>query len=94
MSYLTPDKRLVPVFNCIRRRNWASRRAAGHPLARRKALSDHAPIGIIVYDPQTKKVSPLVTAYRNQNFKGPNDLDFDADGNLVFHRSLGHRRRA
>jgi gluconolactonase len=41
-------------------------------------------IGIIVYDPQTKKFSPLVTTYRNQNFKGPNDLDFDADGNLYF----------
>ncbi len=35
-------------------------------------------IGIIVYDPQTKKFSPVVSAYRNQLFKGPNDLDFDA----------------
>jgi gluconolactonase len=41
-------------------------------------------IGIIVYDPQTKKFSPVVSTYRNQLFKGPNDLDFDADGNLYF----------
>ena len=40
--------------------------------------------GILVYDPQTKQVSTLVYTYRNQLFKGPNDLDFDADGNLFF----------
>ena len=38
----------------------------------------------MVYDPQTKKLSSLVSAYRNQLFKGPNDLDFDAEGNLYF----------
>ena len=38
----------------------------------------------MVYDPQTKKVSSLVAPYRNQLFKGPNDLDFDAEGNLYF----------
>src|ERR1700720_3564194 len=40
--------------------------------------------GILVYDPQTKQVSTLVYTYRNQLFKGPNDLDFDAEGNLFF----------
>jgi gluconolactonase len=40
--------------------------------------------GILVYDPQSKQVSTLVYTYRNQLFKGPNDLDFDAEGNLFF----------
>ena len=40
--------------------------------------------GVLVYDPQTKQVSTLVYTYRNQLFKGPNDLDFDAEGNLFF----------
>jgi gluconolactonase len=40
--------------------------------------------GILTYDPQTKEVKTLVYTYRNQLFKGPNDLDFDADGNLFF----------
>ena len=40
--------------------------------------------GILVYDPQTKELKSLVYTYRNQLFKGPNDLDFDAEGNLFF----------
>ena len=40
--------------------------------------------GILVYDPQTKEVKTLVYTYRNHLFKGPNDLDFDAEGNLFF----------
>jgi hypothetical protein len=40
--------------------------------------------GILVYDPQTKELKSLVYAYLNQLFKGPNDLDFDAEGNLFF----------
>ena len=40
--------------------------------------------GILVYDPQTKELKTLVYTYRNQLFKGPNDLDFDAGGNLFF----------
>ena len=40
--------------------------------------------GILVYDPQTKELKTLVYTYRNQLFKGPNDLDFDAEGNLFF----------
>ena len=53
-------------------------------MARRQALSDDAAPRILVYDPQTKQVSTLVYTYRNQLFKGPNDLDFDAEGNLFF----------
>ena len=41
-------------------------------------------LGILVYDPQTKKVSSLVSTFHNELFKGPNDLDFDAEGNLYF----------
>ena len=40
--------------------------------------------GILVYDPQTQELKTLVYTYRNQLFKGPNDLDFDAEGNLFF----------
>jgi gluconolactonase len=40
--------------------------------------------GVLTYDPQTKEVKTLVYTYRNQLFKGPNDLDFDAAGNLFF----------
>ena len=40
--------------------------------------------GILVYDPQTKELKTLVYTWRNQLFKGPNDLDFDAEGNLFF----------
>jgi gluconolactonase len=32
----------------------------------------------------TRRRSTLVYTYRNQLFKGPNDLDFDAEGNLFF----------
>ena len=39
---------------------------------------------ILVYDPQTKELKTLVYTYRNQLFKGPNDLDFDSEGNLFF----------
>jgi hypothetical protein len=35
--------------------------------------------GILVYDPQTKELKTLVYTYLNQLFKGPNDLDFDAE---------------
>ena len=40
--------------------------------------------GILVYDPKTKELKTLVYTWRNQLFKGPNDLDFDAEGNLYF----------
>jgi sugar lactone lactonase YvrE len=31
-----------------------------------------------------KELKTQVYTYRNQLFKGPNDLDFDAEGNLFF----------
>jgi sugar lactone lactonase YvrE len=37
-----------------------------------------------VCDPQTKEVQTLVYTDRYQLCKGPNDLDFDAEGNLFF----------
>ena len=40
--------------------------------------------GILTYDPKTKELKTLVYTWRNQLFKGPNDLDFDAEGNLFF----------
>jgi gluconolactonase len=41
-------------------------------------------LGIFQYDPKTKKISDLVRYFHNQNFKGPNDLVFDEEGNLWF----------
>jgi gluconolactonase len=41
-------------------------------------------LGVLVYDPETKKLSSLVSTFHNELFKGPNDLDFDAEGNLYF----------
>jgi gluconolactonase len=40
--------------------------------------------GILIYAPQTKELKTVAYAYRNQLFEGPNDLDFDAEGNLFF----------
>jgi hypothetical protein len=97
VSYLTPAKQLVPVFNCDPPPEFGFKcEPQGTRWHDGKLYLTTRHIGIIVYDPQTKKFSPLVSAYRNQLFKGPNDLDFDADGNLyfIFHRSMGHRRRA
>ena len=37
-----------------------------------------------MYDPEAKKLSSLVSTFHNELFKGPNDLDFDAEGNLYF----------
>jgi gluconolactonase len=33
---------------------------------------------------RTKQLSSLVSTFHNELFKGPNDLDFDAEGNLYF----------
>src|SRR5205814_10153912 len=41
-------------------------------------------IGSLIYDSQTKELQTLVYTWRSQLFKGPNDRDFDADGNLFF----------
>ena len=85
ISYLTPDAKLVPVFNCNPKDDISP---ACDPQGTRwhdgKLYVTTRHLGVLVYDPQTKKVSALVSTFRNQLFKGPNDLDFDAEGNLFF----------
>jgi hypothetical protein len=89
VSYLTPAGNLVPVFNCDPPPEFGFKcEPQGTRWHDGKLYLTTRHIGIIVYDPQTKKFSSLVSAYRNQLFKGPNDLDFDADG------SVGNRYRA
>jgi gluconolactonase len=85
VSYLTPDAGLVPVFNC---NPPADLGQTCEPQGTRwhdgKLYLTTRHRGILVYDPQSKQLSTLVYTYRNQLFKGPNDLDFDAEGNLFF----------
>jgi gluconolactonase len=85
ISYLTPQAKLVPVVNCNPPSDIGF---ACEPQGTRwhdgKLYLTTRHLGILVYDPTTKKLSSLVATYRNQLFKGPNDLDFDAEGNLYF----------
>lgn len=85
ISYLTPDAKLVPVVNCNPPEELGQ---TCEPQGTRwhdgKLYITTRHRGILVYDPATKKLSTLVYTYRNQLFKGPNDLDFDAEGNLFF----------
>ena len=85
VSYLTPDAKLVPVFHC---NSPADLGQTCEPQGTRwsdgKLYLTTRHRGILVYDPETKQLSTLVYTYRNQLFKGPNDLDFDAEGNLFF----------
>jgi gluconolactonase len=46
-------------------------------------IADHK-LGILVLDPKSGRVSPLVARYHQQSFKGVNDLIFDSKGNLLF----------
>jgi gluconolactonase len=85
VSYLTPEGKLVPGFNCNPQGDLGP---ACEPQGTRwhdgKLYVTTRHLGILVYDPQTKKVSSLVSTFHNELFKGPNDLDFDAAGNLYF----------
>ena len=85
ISYLTPDAKLVPVVNCNPPpevgQDCEPQGTRWHD-GKLYITSRHR--GIMVYDPGTKKLKTLVYTYRNQLFKGPNDLDFDAEGNLFF----------
>jgi len=86
VSYLTPEGKLVPGFNCNPPPGTPG--PACEPQGTRwhdgKLYLTTRHLGILVYDPQTKKVSSLVSTFHNELFKGPNDLDFDAEGNLYF----------
>ena len=85
ISYLQPDGKLVPVVNCNPPPEIGQ---TCEPQGTRwhdgKLYLTTRHRGILVYDPQTKELKTLVYTYRNQLFKGPNDLDFDAEGNLFF----------
>lgn len=85
VAYLTPEGKLVPAFNC---NPPAEIGQTCEPQGTRwkdgKLYLTTRHRGILVYDPKTKEVKTLVYTYRNQLFKGPNDLDFDAEGNLFF----------
>jgi gluconolactonase len=85
VSYLTPDGKLVPVFNCNPPPELGQTcEPQGTRWFEGKLYLTSRHRGILVYDPQTKELKTLVYTYRNQLFKGPNDLDFDAEGNLFF----------
>ncbi len=85
ISYLTPEGKLVPVVNCNPPPEIGQ---TCEPQGTRwhdgKLYVPTRHRGVLVYDPQTKELKTLVYTYRNQLFKGPNDLDFDAEGNLFF----------
>jgi gluconolactonase len=67
ISYLTPEGKLVPAFNCNPPSDLGF---VCEPQGTRwhdgKLYLTTRHLGILVYDPQTKKVTPLVTAYRNR----------------------------
>ena len=46
-------------------------------------IADHK-LGILVLDPNSGRVAPLVSRYHQQQFKGVNDLIFDSHGTLFF----------
>jgi gluconolactonase len=85
VSYLTPDGKVTPAFNCNPPDDIGQ---TCEPQGTRwhdgKLYVATRHRGILTYDPKTKEVKTLVYTYRNQLFKGPNDLDFDAEGNLFF----------
>src|SRR6266478_1810818 len=85
ISYLAPDGKLVPVVNCNPPPELGQTcEPQGTRWLDGKLYLTTRHRGILVYDPQTKELKTLVYTYRNQLFKGPNDLDFDAEGNLFF----------
>jgi gluconolactonase len=85
VSYLTSDGKLVPVFNCNPPPELGQTcEPQGTRWFEGKLYLTSRHRGILIYEPQTKELKTLVYTYRNQLFKGPNDLDFDADGNLFF----------
>lgn len=49
----------------------------------RLLIADHLH-GIMVCDPETRQVSPFLTRYQREGFKGTNDLVFSSNGDLYF----------
>jgi len=85
ISYLQPDGKLVPVVNCNPPEDYGQTcEPQGTRWKDGKLYLTTRHRGILTYDPQTKELKTLVYTWRNQLFKGPNDLDFDAEGNLYF----------
>ena len=85
ISYLQPDGKLVPVVNCNPPEEIGMTcEPQGTRWKDGKLYLTTRHRGILTYDPKTKELKTLVYTWRNQLFKGPNDLDFDADGNLFF----------
>jgi gluconolactonase len=85
ISYLQPDGKLVPVVNCNPPPEIGQTcEPQGTRFKDGKLYLTTRHRGILTYDPKTKELKTLVYTWRNQLFKGPNDLDFDAEGNLYF----------
>ena len=85
ISYLQPDGKLVPVVNCNPPEDIGQTcEPQGTRWKDGKLYLTTRHRGILTYDPKTKELKTLVYTWRNQLFKGPNDLDFDAEGNLFF----------
>ena len=85
ISYLTPEGKLIPVVNCNPPPDIGQTcEPQGTRWHEGKLYLTTRHRGILIYDPQTKELKTLVYTYSNQLFKGPNDLDFDAEGNLFF----------
>jgi gluconolactonase len=85
ISYLKPDGTLVPVVNCNPPDDYGQTcEPQGTRWKDGKLYLTTRHRGILTYDPKTKELKTLVYTWRNQLFKGPNDLDFDAEGNLFF----------
>jgi gluconolactonase len=46
-------------------------------------------LGIVAYDPTTRKITTIADTYRAERIRGTNDLVFDADGGLYFTEPYG-----
>ena len=46
-------------------------------------IADHK-LGIVMLDPASGKITPVVTRYHREHFKGVNDLTFASNGDLYF----------
>jgi gluconolactonase len=72
VSYLTPEAKLVPVFNCNPQGDIGP---ACEPQGTRwhdgKLYVTTRHLGILVYEPESKKLSSLVSTFHNELFKDP-----------------------